>query len=214
MMLFDLSAAFGSMLERLNPRERVLLGVMSFVALVMVCFLVILLTSRSLSRLEEQVAAQDELLVQLRESAPELRERLEAGSAADAEAAEPPALGTQLEAHASKAGMGDTVLEMVDQPEEVVGTYLRKSVEVRLRRKPLGQLSEFWALTVNDRAEYPVAITKLTVRRRQNEKNSYDVDMVVSSYWPNREPAPEKAGGRRGDSAPGKINGSRSKGRP
>jgi hypothetical protein len=200
-----LSAALGAMLERLNPRERVLLGVMSFLALTLVCFLVILLTQRSISTLEEQVHSQRELLSQLRESAPVIRERIESGHKTGEQAdVEPPALGTQLEAHASKAGMGDSVLEMVDQPEERVGGYIRKSVEVRLRRKPLGPLAEFWALTVNDKAQYPVAITRLTIRRRLNEKNSYDVDMIVSAYWPSKSPEPNKANGA----------ASRNKGRP
>ncbi len=209
-----LNAAIGGALERLNPRERVLVGVMAFVAVVMICFLVILLTHRSISELEDRVRTQEDLLAQLAKSAPEIRDRIEARQKGEDVEVEPPPLGTQLETHASKAGMGDTVLEMVDQPEERVGSYLRKSVEVRLRRKPLGQLAEFWALTVNDKSRYPVAITRLTVRRRRHEKDSYDVDMVVSAYWPAKEPAPGKSGnGRRGTSK-GKSPARGSKGRP
>lgn len=214
MMLFALSTGLSGMLERLNPRERVLLGVMAFVALAMICFLVVLLTNRGISKLEEQVDGQAELLSGMRESASQLRDRLESGSGGSKGTdVEPPALGTQLEAHASKAGMGDTVLEMVDQPEERVGNYLRKSVEVRLRRKPLGQLSNFWALTVNDRKQYPVIINRLTVRRRRHEKDAYDVDMIVSTYSPSKEPAPGKnGGGRRGGAKVGGTS-SRNKGR-
>jgi len=186
---------------------------MAFVALAMICFLVILLTNRENSRLEEQVDGQAELLAAMRDSAHQLRDRLEAGSLNKATMVEPPALGTQLEAHASKAGMGDTVLEMVDQPEERVGSYLRKSVEVRLRRKPLGELSAFWALTVNDRKQYPVVISRLTVRRRRHEKDAYDVDMIVSTFSPSKEPAPGKNGaGRRGKVKVGGAS-SRNKGR-
>ena len=208
------STAFGSMVERLNPRERVLLGVMSFIALGLICFLVIIFTHRSLSGLQEQVYAQEELVQQLRATAPEIRARIEAGQKAGKQApTECPALGTLIEEGATKAGMGDTVLEMVDQPEERVGSYVRKSVEVRLRRKPLQELSEFWALTVNNRAEYPVAITRLTVRRRLNEEDSYDVDMTVSCYEQTKQPAAGKSnGGRKGGSNAKGV--SRNKGRP
>ena len=199
-MFNGVTTAVSSMMERLNPRERVLIGLMIIVALGMVCFLFVLLANRSTSALEDEVAEQTLLLKQLRESAPQLKERLESTKAPTSKVKnEPPPLGTQLQTHATKAGMGETDLEMTPQPEERVGSWVRKSVQVRLRRKPLGELANFWALTVNDRAKYPVAITKLNIRRRRHEEDAYDVEMTVSSYSPSSEPAPEegtKRGGR------------------
>lgn len=213
-MLGRIATAIGSALDRLSPRERVLLGVLGLVAVGMACALVVLLTSRSTARLEREVSEQAETLRELRSKAPEIRARLEATKNAAAEGpTEALALGTQLETHASKAGLGDAALEMVDQPEEIVGSWVRKSVEVRLRRQPLGKLADFWARTENDRARYPVAITRLTVRTRRHEEDSYDVEMVVSSYTPSKEPA-EGAGVRgRGTKAATKAAAGRSKGR-
>jgi hypothetical protein len=191
-----MTAALQGALERLNPRERVLLGVMVMVALGMVCFLVVLLSHRSISRLEDQVAEQGILLKQLRDTAPKLRERLESTKTGQAKAAEPPPLGTQLQTHATTAGMAETDLEMMPQPEERVGAWLRNSVELRLRRKPLGELANFWALTASDRAQFPVAITKLNIRRRMSEEDAYDVDMIVSSYTPSAEPAADEGTAR------------------
>jgi hypothetical protein len=182
-MLAALTATISSALERLNPRERVLLGIMAVVAVAMVCFLVVLLVNRSISALEDEVNEQAMLLEQLRETAPQLRERLEVDEHAPAGSkVEPPPLGTQLQTHATTAGMGETDLEMTPQPEEQIGPWIRKSVEVRLRRKPLGELANLWALTASDRAEYPVAITKLSIRRRRTEEDAYDVEMTVSSF--------------------------------
>jgi type II secretory pathway component PulM len=211
-MLARIAAALGSVLDRLSPRERVLLGLLGLVAVGMVCILVVLLSSRSLSRIERQVEEQAQALRDLRAKAPELRSRLEALEGASKQAAvEIPALGTQLEAHASKAGLGDAALEMVDQPEEIVGDFVRKSVQVRLRKQPLGKLADFWARTVNDRARYPIAITRLNVRRRRHEADAYDVEMIVSSYSPSTEPAPTKNGSRsRGTKGATKAKSSRS----
>ncbi len=177
----------------------------------MLCFLVVLLANRSLSSFEDEVADHRMLLKQLRDSAPQLRERLNATKQPIVgEVAEAPALGTRLQTHATKSGMGETDLEMTPQPEEQVGSWIRKSVQVRLRRKPLGELANFWALTVNDRAQYRVAITRLNVRRRRHEEDSYDVEMIVSSYTPNTSPSSD------GDGAHGrsKATKSRSKSRP
>ena len=166
-MATRLTATIQGALERLNPRERVLLGVMVMVALAMVCFLVVLLSHRSIVRLEEQVASQDVLLKQLRDTAPQLRERLEGAKQAQTKtAAEPPPLGTQLQTHATTAGMAETDLEMMPQPEERVGAWLRNSVELRLRRKPLGELANFWALTASDRAQFPVGYAEELVDHR------------------------------------------------
>jgi hypothetical protein len=196
-MLARLTTALQGALERLRPRERVLLGVMVMVALGMVCFLVVLLSHRSLSGLEEQVEHQALLLAQLRDTAPELRERMEVSAEAEAgTAVEPPALGTQLQTHATEAGMAETDLEIMPQPDERVGAWVKSSVELRLRRKPLGELSKFWALTASDRAEFPVAITKLNIRRRMSEEDAYDVEMVVSSYAPSTEPAEDESSAR------------------
>ena len=196
-MATRLTATIQGALERLTPRERVLLGVMVMVALAMVCFLVVVLSHRSLSQLEEQVAEQDQLLKQLRDTAPQLRERLEGAKQAQTKtAAEPPPLGTQLQTHATTAGMAETDLEIMPQPEERVGSWVRSSVELRLRRKPLGELANFWALTASDRAEFPVAITKLNIRRRMSEEDAYDVEMIVSAYTPSTEPAVDDSSAR------------------
>lgn len=192
-MFAGLTAAVSSMLERLSARERVLLGLMSLIAVGMICFLVVLLANRSMSSIREEVDEQALLLKQLRDSAPQLRERLEGGQQTTGiSKSEAPPLGTQLQAHATKAGMGETDLEITPQPEEQVGAWIRKSVEVRLRRKPLGELANLWALTVNDRARYPVAITRLTITRRRHEEDAYDVEMTVSSFHPNKTPPTEE----------------------
>jgi hypothetical protein len=192
-----LSGAFASWLERLNPRERMLLGIMAAVAVGLCCFVIVLLTNSSLAASKLEIEEQRQMLNELALSGEMIRQRLEAQQEqVKQQDVAPPALGTQLQAHATKAGMGETDLEMTPQPEELLGNWVRKSVEVRLRRKPLGQLAELWALTVNDRAQYPVAITKLHIRRLLHQEDSFDVEMTVSSYWPSEEPAPTKGAGR------------------
>lgn len=192
-MLARLTAAISSKLDLLSTRERVLLGLMALIAVGMMCFLVVLLGNRSVSALREEVDEQALLLKQLRDTAPQLRERLEGSQQPSAATkSEAPPLGSQLQAHATKAGMGETDLEITPQPEEQVGAWTRKSVEVRLRKKPLGELANLWALTVNDRARYPVAITRLTITRRRHEEDAYDVEMTVSSFHPSKAPPSEE----------------------
>ena len=215
-MLGRLATAVGSAIDRLSPRERVLLSVLGLVGLGLACVLGVLLTNRSLGTLERQVESEGQDLRQLRLKAPELRDRLEARESVEEQTrSDIPALGTQLESHATAAGFGDALLEMVDQPEEIVGGWSRKSVQVRLRRQPLKKLAEFWASIVNDRTSYPVAITRLNVRRRRHEDASYDVEMVVSAYTPSRVPDASKSGsGGRATKAGAGAGPNRTKGTP
>jgi len=188
-----------SALARLSPRERVLLGVMGIVALTMICLIAVLMTNRSLNRLERSVEERQEALRDLRERAPELAERLaDRNASKNQPTAEPPPIGGRLEKHATEAEIDRTALEMVDQPAEEQGGWLRKSVQLRVRRQPLGKLADFWARIVSDRADYPVAITKLNVRRRRHEEDSYDVEMIVATYTPSEEEEESETGSKRG----------------
>lgn len=58
--------------------------------------------------------------------------------------------------------------------------YVEHGTNVRLKKTGMLALAKF--LESIEKSGYPMAITKLNIRRRSGEPDSYDVDMGVASY--------------------------------
>lgn len=73
------------------------------------------------------------------------------------------------------------VPESQDKPEVPIGKrYVERATVVRLRRVAGLPLLRF--LEKIEGSGYPVAVTRLNVRRRTGDKDSYDVELGVSAY--------------------------------
>ncbi|MCC6644863.1 MAG: type II secretion system protein M [Polyangiaceae bacterium] len=73
------------------------------------------------------------------------------------------------------------VPESQDKPEVPIGKrYVERATTVRLRRVAGLPLLKF--LEKIEGSGYPVAITRLNLRRRSGDKDSYDVELGVSAY--------------------------------
>jgi general secretion pathway protein M len=80
--------------------------------------------------------------------------------------------------------------EAQDKPELPIGKrYVERGTTVRLRR-----VNGFPLMKLLERIEqsgYPVAISRLSLRKRSGEKDSYDIELGVSAY--DRSDAPATA---------------------
>lgn len=187
MILSAVSAYF----SRLSPRERVMVGGLGATVAVFVLGLAVLQVSSSLEELETQNFEDAEALRLIQRNADKLRESQREQAAQERKfARKAPALQGWLEQIATKRSL--EIPEAQDKPDENRGkSYIERSVEIRLRKIGLGPLTEFMVDVEN--SPYPVAITRLHVRRRMGESDSYDVEMTVSTYdWldagKNKEP--------------------------
>ncbi len=73
------------------------------------------------------------------------------------------------------------VPESQDKPDVPIGKrYVERATVVRLRRVAGLPLLKF--LEKIESSGYPVAITRLNLRRRSGDKDSYDVELGVSAY--------------------------------
>ena len=63
--------------------------------------------------------------------------------------------------------------------------------QIRLRKVPGYPLLKF--LEKIEQSGYPLAITRLNVRKRGSERDSFDVEVIVSAYDRNDAPAPTPA---------------------
>jgi hypothetical protein len=174
-----MSAAF-SALSRLSPRERILLTGLGVTVTIFVLSLAILEVSSSLDDLEQQNFEDAEALRMIQRNADKLRDNEREQQAQERKfARKAPALQGWLEQLATKRSL--EIPEAQDKPDVNLGkNFIERSVEIRLRKIGLSPLTEF--MVDVESSPYPVAITKLRVRRRVGESDSYDVEMIVSTY--------------------------------
>ena len=78
--------------------------------------------------------------------------------------------------------------------------YVEHGSNVRLKKTGMLALARF--LESIEKSGYPMAITKLNIRRRSGEADSYDVDLGVSSYDRAAAEPPAAAAGSAGSSKP------------
>jgi hypothetical protein len=68
-------------------------------------------------------------------------------------------------------------------PEQRHGdAWVESSMEISLREVGLEQLTRFMETIEGNRRQFPVAITKLELRKRRRGEDSFDVKMTISTY--------------------------------
>jgi hypothetical protein len=200
-------AAFASFWARTSPRERLMLTGLGVTVVVFILSLILASVSSSLTEKEEENFENAEALRFIQRNADKLRQAQRERTARERRfSRKAPALQGWLESIATKRAL--EIGEAQDKPEVNIGkNFTERSVEIRLRKIGLRPLTEFMVDVEN--APYPVAVTKLHVRRRVGESDSFDIEMTVSAYdWLESGKAlktkgPPAVRGKAGPPAPG-----------
>ena len=171
-----------AMLDRfnLNPRERKLVQALIVVFGVMLVLGVpIGLESWVSSKRAENDALRD-ALDNVQASRTTIRERQAKKDAiAGRYANRAPELAGYLEATAKKQKL--EITESVDRPPVPIGKrYTERSTTIHLKKAGLLALSKF--IESLEQSGSPIAVTRLNLRRRMGEQDSYDVELGVSAW--------------------------------
>lgn len=174
-------------LLQVNTRERRLLAVLAFVGGVVL----LLSIPFALEAIVRASASENDELRQALSDVQEARVRVrERQAKKDAIAAryakKAPALAGYLEktAHAQKLEVPDST-PLPDVPHGK--RYVEHGTSIHLKKTGLLALSKF--LESIEQSGFPVAISRLGIRKRSAEPDSYDVEVGLSSY-DRSEPAP------------------------
>lgn len=178
-------------LERLAPRELRLLRILILCVIGFVLILMPLGTRALLESREEQTDQLRSAIDELIASQPALVKADAARQAVLARYARPaPPLAGFLDAKARESGI--EIPESQDRPTVPHGKgYEERAISIQLRKVGLANLSKM--LERIERAGYPIVISKLDIRKRLAEPDSYDVELVVSAY--DRKDTAKKDGG-------------------
>ncbi len=73
------------------------------------------------------------------------------------------------------------VTDSVDRPDVPHGKrYLERNTVIHLKKSGMGPIAKF--LEAIEKSSYPVAVSRLNIRKRAGEPDSYDVEIGVSAY--------------------------------
>jgi len=176
-------------LERLNARERRLVTALG---VVLACGAVLAVPIGLESVVHAREADNLELaaaLTAIQEGRGQVREHQEKKEQLlQRYAKRAPALAGFLEQAAQHEKL--EVTDSVDRPDVPHGKkFVERSTTVHLRKAGLLPIAKF--LEAIEKSGYPVELSKLTLRKRSGEQDSYDVEVAVSAY--DRSDAPPAA---------------------
>ena len=172
--------------DKLAPRERRLMSALGAVFAAFLLFLVPLALSLTLSSRRETNRALRDAIFNIKNSRDEIQRRQERRDAIIARYANrAPILAGFLEKAARDNHLD--VIESIDKPEVPHGKkYMERSTVVRMRKNGMLQLAK--TLEQIEQQRLPIAISRLNIRRRGGEKDSYDVELGVSAFDRNETP--------------------------
>lgn len=182
--------------EKLAPRERRLMGLLGGVCAAFLLFLVPLAVSLMLGSRRETNRALRASIATIKNGREDVQRRQAKREAVIARYANrAPALAGVLEKAARDNDL--VVPESRDTPDIPHGKrYSERSTVIRLRKATMLQLAKM--LEQIEQPRMPIAISRLNVRRRGGERDSYDVELGVSAFdrsETTKEAAPAAPGG-------------------
>lgn len=167
-------------IERLEPRERQLLTVLGGIATVFVLLLVPIGVAALIGSKRSDVEALRDAINQIQESRDELKKReRERGAVLERYAQPAPPLAGLLEKFASQSQI--EIPESQDRAPVPHGKrYEERSTKIVLRKVGMLNLVNF--MEKIEQSGHPVTISRINIRKRGTEPDSFDVEMIVSAY--------------------------------
>lgn len=164
----------------MSPRERKLAGGFAFVFALMLLFLVPFGIDAMLRSRREANAELREAIRRVQAAKAQVRARKEKREEVAARyAKKAPKVAGFLEQLAKEQKID--IPESQDKPDIPIGKrYVERGTVIRLRKVAGLPLLKF--LEKIEQSGYPVAITRLNVRKRSGDRDMYDVELGVSAY--------------------------------
>lgn len=185
--------ALAAWFSELAPRERRLLSILGVVSVVLLLLLVPLGVSALVRGKRVQNAELRNAILRVQAGRAQVAQRKAKRDAVVARYAKTaPKLGGFLEQLAKEQAI--EVPEMQDKQELPIGKrYTERTTQLRLRKVGGFPLMKF--LEKIEQSGFPVAITRLNVRKRGGDHDSYDIELGVSAYDRKElAPAPTTSG--------------------
>ncbi len=169
-----------NVLDKLNPRERRLALILGgFVAFLVLVAIPAVLESLVIARRGENEELRTALGA-VQAARAQVRERQsKKDSIAHRYGKKAPALAGYLEQTARSQKL--EVTDSADRPEVPHGKrYTERATVIHLKKAGMYPIAKF--IEALEKSNYPVAVTRLAIRKRSGEPDSYDVEIGVSAF--------------------------------
>lgn len=178
-------------IERLEPRERQLLGVLGGVVAVFFLLMVPIGVAALIGSKRSDVETLRDAIDQIQASREELAQReRERGAVLERYSKPAPPLAGLLEKYAGQAQL--EIPESQDRAPVPHGKrYEERSTKIVLRKVGMLNLVNF--MEKIEQSGHPVTLSRVNIRKRGTEPDSYDVEMIVSAYDRKAEAKPKSA---------------------
>ena len=183
-------------LERLSPREKLMLGGLGAVFVVGVVVVVGYIILSGLEEIEEKNSATREALKKLVENRTCYAEHRNRERQLDIRLSRP-ALELNRFVETAASAVGVSIAESTEISPVDVDRYTQRGVEIKLRKVQIDQLAKL--IKELEASPHIVQNTQMNVTTRWGQHSDLDVEMVVSTYEKRSTPAPsdKKKKGRR-----------------
>jgi general secretion pathway protein M len=180
-------------LLQMNARERRLLGVLGFVGAVLLLLAVPFGLEAVVRSDQSENDALRQALTDVQDARGRVRERQAKKDAIAARyAKKAPSLAGYMESEARQQKL--EVTDSTPLPDVPHGKrYVEHGTNIHLKKTGMLPLARF--LESIEKSGYPLALTRLNVRKRSGENNAYDVEVGVSSYDRTEAPSPPTPAG-------------------
>jgi hypothetical protein len=187
---------FQNIVAGLSERERRLVGITSALLLVFIIFLLLFFVQTKIGDLEDENLERAETLALLEKESENYLQRLQENQALD-RSTKPTPLRTLVDKIGKQLSV--TVPDIKELPDQRHGSiWLEHAVELSMRQIGLRNLTSFMEEVEAHQRKFPIAISKLEIRKRKRTPDAYDVNMVISTYE-KTDPVP--TGKKRGSSS-------------
>ena len=192
-------------LDALQPRERRLLGIFVGLFVLVAVFLIPIAVSAMLSERRTDNAQLHEAIDRLFSERDKILEARQLNEQVLARYRTPaPQLAGFLDNQAKALEI--EIPEFKDKPIVPIGKdYEEHATEISLKKVDMRSLVRF--LEKIAQAQFPVSVTRITVRKRASQDDEWDVSMTVSAYHriaPLQKPAPADKGASPAESSTAK----------
>jgi hypothetical protein len=145
----------------------------------LVVFLIVFLVGRTVSSLDDEHEEGQQILKLLAEEGGKYLEAKQ--EAQDRPQGKPTPLRTLVDRIGATNGI--TAQDMNELPDEKHGSrWIQHAVELSIREVGLLPLTKFMEEVESNKDRFPVAITKLEIRKRRGMPGALDVTMIISTY--------------------------------
>jgi len=171
-----------NLIAGMSDREQKMAALMVLVLFLLMVFLAVFLVSSSIGDLEVKRLDQGELLRFINAKEQEyIALKKEVESSLTKARSKPTPLRTLVDNVVKKTGVSDPdTKELSDQHHGE--RWVEHAVEVSMRQVGLENLTKFMEEVEGNRRKFPIAITKLEIRKRRMPMDQYDVKMTISTY--------------------------------